>query len=231
MKSDPIKKNDLAFAAQLITCKTNLPAHAATLGLKPEQIAAQAADAVAYEYWVHCTNIMHQDGVQFTAWKNLMRFGGTPSMDHEPGVPVLPDAVPPVDPGIETRFRALVQLIKNHSNYNESIGAALGIEGADQPPLDPATFLPVLTLRINGNRVEVGWGWQGYQAYVDLLEIQVDRNDGKGYVVLTFDPTPGYTDLTPFPVVPAKWTYRAIYRVGEVQVGQWSSPVSITVAA
>ena len=69
----------------------------------------------------------------------------------------------------------------------------------------------------------------GCSLYLDLLELQVDRNDGKGYVPLAFDPTPDYIDPTPFPATPAKWTYRAIYRVGEVQVGQWSSPVSIMV--
>jgi len=61
------------------------------------------------------------------------------------------------------------------------------------------------------------------------LELQVDRSDGKGYVNLTFDTTPGFTDLTPFPATPTKWTYRAIYRLDEAQVGQWSSPVSIMV--
>ena len=88
---------------------------------------------------------------------------------------------------------------------------------------------PVLTLLVNGNHVQVGWGWQGNVAYLDQLEIQVDRGDGKGWVLLTYDPTPGYLDTTPFPATPAKWTYRGIYRVDEAQVGQWSSPVSIMV--
>ena len=41
----------------------------------------------------------------------------------------------------------------------------------------------------------------------------------------------GYTDTVPFPATPVKWTYRAIYRVGDAQVGIWSAPVSITVPA
>jgi hypothetical protein len=41
--------------------------------------------------------------------------------------------------------------------------------------------------------------------------------------------TPGYTDTQPFPAAPTKWTYRAIYRVGDSQVGLWSLPVSVTV--
>ena len=49
--------------------------------------------------------------------------------------------------------------------------------------------------------------------------------------LLTFDTTPGYVDSHPLPSAPAKWTYRAIYRVDDDQVGQWSKPVSVMVAA
>jgi hypothetical protein len=229
MKSDPIQKNDMAFAGQMNTFKINIPTYATVLKLTPDQIASQAADAVAMDYWVKSMNIMHKDAQQFTNWKNLLRGGGTPPAGGAPGVPVLPDPVPAVTPGIEARFRALVQIIKNSPAYSTSIGEALDIEGAQQNPPDYSTLMPVLTLRINGNRVEIGWGWQGYAAYLDQCELQVDRGDGKGYVPLAFDPTPGYLDTTPFPATPTKWTYRGIYRLDEAQVGQWSSPVSIMV--
>jgi hypothetical protein len=231
MKSDPIQKNDLAFAAQMLTCKNNLPTYAPTLALTPEQVAAQAADAAAFDYWVKSMIIMHKDAQQFTAWKDLLRDGGMPPASGTPGLPVLPPAVPAVNPGIEDRFRALVQTIKSNANYNTSIGQALDIEGAELTPPDLTTLQPVLTLSITGNHVQVGWGWQGYAAYLDQCEIQVDRNDGKGYVTLAYDPTPGYTDTTPFPTAPAKWTYRGIYRLDEAQVGLWSNPVSIVVGA
>jgi len=44
-----------------------------------------------------------------------------------------------------------------------------------------------------------------------------------------FDTTPGYTDTCPPPATLVKWKYRAIYRVGDQQVGQWSNEMSITV--
>ena len=59
----------------------------------------------------------------------------------------------------------------------------------------------------------------------------MDRNDGKGFVFLAIDTTPGYTDTQPLPAVPAIWIYRAIYRVGDHQVGLWSNPVSLPVTA
>ena len=57
----------------------------------------------------------------------------------------------------------------------------------------------------------------------------MDRGDGKGFVPLAFDTTPGYVDTQPFPATPTKWTYKAIYRVNDAQTGQWSNPVTITV--
>lgn len=62
-----------------------------------------------------------------------------------------------------------------------------------------------------------------------MLEMEVDRNDNKGFVFLANDTTPGYLDTMAFPSTPTKWTYRAIYRVGDQRVGQWSKPVSVTV--
>jgi len=82
---------------------------------------------------------------------------------------------------------------------------------------------------INGNRVEISWGWNGNSAFLDLCEIEVDRNDTKGSTLLTYDSTPNYVDTASFPATPTKWTYRAIYRVGDQRVGQWSKPVSVTV--
>jgi hypothetical protein len=45
------------------------------------------------------------------------------------------------------------------------------------------------------------------------------------------DTTPNYIDTEPFPATAAKWTYRAMYYVGDSPVGQWSDPVSINVGS
>ena len=75
--------------------------------------------------------------------------------------------------------------------------------------------------------MDLTWGWGGNAAFLDMLEIQVDR--GPGWVPLAFDTTPNYTDTTPFPAAPAKWKYRAIYHVGDQQVGLWSAEASVMV--
>jgi hypothetical protein len=86
--------------------------------------------------------------------------------------------------------------------------------------MNPRTRRPTLSALINGTRVDVGWDWSGFANFLDQIEIQVDR--GQGFIPLAFDTTPGYVDTQPFPAAPVKWTYQAIYRVGDNRVGQWS---------
>ena len=61
------------------------------------------------------------------------------------------------------------------------------------------------------------------------VELLVDRGDGAGYGLLAFDATPDYLDTHALPVPAAKWSYKAIFRVGGARVGQWSDEVSIMV--
>jgi hypothetical protein len=71
------------------------------------------------------------------------------------------------------------------------------------------------------------WAYCGFANFLEQIELEVDR--GQGFALLAIDSTPGYTDNQPFPAAPVKWTYRAIYRLGDNRVGQWSKPVSVTV--
>ncbi|MGI9088907.1 MAG: hypothetical protein ACR2HH_14385 [Chthoniobacterales bacterium] len=170
---------------------------------------------------------MSAAGVQWTAWKGDVLTG---TIGSEPALPAKPAGFPPAPPaGILTRFLALAKSVKNNKNYTVAIGTALGLEGPEQVGPDVATIQPDLPAKIMGNTVVIPWGWGGHGAHLDICEIQVDRGDGKGFVMLTFDTTPGYTDTTPFPSAPTKWTYRAIYRVGEAQVGQWSKETSVMI--
>jgi hypothetical protein len=226
-KSDYIAQNDDQFAAQLQTFKTGIGVYATTLGLSPAQVTAQAADADSFAYVVACQGIMQGVSQQWTAWKNLMRAGGSPPAAGAPMAPVFPPVVAAVALGVEVRFRALVKAIKAHPNYNDAIGQALGIEGAVQTGPDLSTIQPIIDAILSGNAVQIDWGWDGQSAFLDMLELQVDR--GSGWALLAFDTTPNYTDTTPLPATPTKWKYRGIYRVGDAQVGVWSNTVEIVV--
>ena len=84
-----------------------------------------------------------------------------------PAAPVLPAAVPPVDPGVEPRFRALAKQIQAHASFNTAIGEALGIEGPEQSGPEMATIQPAITAKTQGNTVLVGWDWSGQRAFLD----------------------------------------------------------------
>ncbi|MDQ6939035.1 MAG: hypothetical protein M3119_02650 [Verrucomicrobiota bacterium] len=228
-KSTYLSASDDGFAHQLLTFKSAIGAYATALGLTPAQVTAQAADADYFNYVLTCQQVMLNGSKQWTAWKDLTRMGGAVPPTGAPAAPTFPASVPVVAPGIEVRFRALVKQIKANTDYNESIGQALGIEGSQQIGPDYATLAPALNLSISGDQVYIDWGWQGYSAFLDQCELQVHRSDSKGFVFLAIDTTPGYTDTQPFPGAPAKWTYQAIYRVADNRVGQWSAPTSVTV--
>jgi hypothetical protein len=228
-KSDFVNPKDEAFAAQLQAFKTAIPGYATTLGLTPAQVTAQAADADYFSYVLASMQLMRNSATQWTGWKDLVRDGGDPPPSGAPTTPPLPPSVPAVAPGIEVRFRALVKQIKSSPAYNEAIGNALGIEGSDQTMPDLTTVKPNIDAVISGTHVDIAWGWDGMSAFLDMIELVVDRSDNKGEVLLAQDTTPGYTDTTPFPATPTKWTYRAIYRLGDSRVGQWSKPVTVTV--
>jgi hypothetical protein len=145
--------------------------------------------------------------------------------------PALPTGVVPVNPGALNRIFALVQLIKDSGLCSEPNAMNLGIVGTAMTGPDLTTVQPAISVYIMGNVVNVKWGWGGNSAFLDSCEIQVDRGDGKGFVLLTIDTTPGYTDTQPFPAAPVKWTYKAAYRVNDQMVGLWSQPASVTVPA
>lgn len=89
------------------------------------------------------------------------------------------------------------------------------------------TIQPDFTVRIVSGQVFLDWNWGGQGDFLDIFHAQVNR--GAGWVDLTYDTTPGYTDTNPFPSVPTIWKYRGEYRVGDHAVGVWSNEMSITV--
>jgi hypothetical protein len=228
-KRDYVEKNALKFAAQLQHFKATIGGYATLFGLMAEQLAAQAADADYFSYQVTTQEITADTAQELTAWRDISRFGGAPTAAGAPLTPTWPAPVAAVVPGIEARFRALVQWLKVNPNYNAGIGQALGIEGAQHTAPELTTIQPVIGLKLDGGRVEVDWGLGGNSQFLDMIELRVDRGDVHGSVLLTHDTTPGYIDTAPFPATPIAWTYTGIYIVHDARVRQPSNPVNITV--
>jgi len=227
MSNDYIPSNDAEFLQQLIAFDTNIGAYAAAFGLNAEQLAGSTADKNSFMYTVTCGEIMRNASIEMTESRRISRHGEGGGAEAK--LPVFPPAPPVVAPGIERRFRALCNFIKANPAYTEAIGKALGIVRETRAPLDLTSVKPLISAKRDGNDVRINWGWGSNRGKLEMCEIHVDRNDGKGFALLTFDSTPNYIDAHEQPVAPVIWTYKAIYRAKDRQVGHWSNPVSLTV--
>ena len=222
----------------LVNFYNKLATHATALGLTPAQVAAALADCAWLIYvlqsWLTAVRTWSQS---CTDAANLAQTG-TGGVQVLPvfSVPALPAGDPPSIPatvpvalGALTRIFALVQVIKNSGKSTAEIDHDLQIVGSVAAGPDLSAIQPVLTAKVVGAHVAIGWGWQGNAAWLSSCEILVDRADGKGFNLLTIDTTPNYADTQPFPAAKAIWTYKAIYRQGDAQVGVWSQTVNVTV--
>jgi hypothetical protein len=127
------------------------------------------------------------------------------------------------------RILAFAQQVKDSGKCTDAIASDLLLVGSQQMAPDAMTLKPEISVAIVSGQVLIKWGWGGNSQYLDSCEIWVDRGDGKGLVFLTIDTTPNYTDTQAFPATPVKWTYRAIYRQGDAQIGSWSATASVIV--
>lgn len=216
----------------LVNFANKLPGRATALGLTPAQVTAAVADCLWLVYvlqsWLNGVRSFSLGCTQ-TATLCQTGVGNTAAVLDTFTPPELPDNVTPQLPGSLTRIFVLVQDIKNGHKLTDDIARELGIVGGEDTGPDLNNLHPIINAVVTGGHVAVGWSWQGNSVWLDACEIVVDRGDGKGFVPLTVDYTPNYNDTQPFPAVKTIWTYKAIYRVGDSQIGQWSPTVSVTV--
>ena len=224
-KGPAIPKDDLGKCQWLSNLSSKLPAHAATVGVTPAEVTSTQADNLYFTWVCKAKDFYSTATQQWTAYKNAAREGTGVTLGDLPAAPNLGGVPDPVAPGIFTRAAALAGRIKKHSGYTEAIGQNLGIIGADQT-VDLTAMKPVLTLTLQAGHPNVGWTKQGMGA----LEIWVDRGTGT-FAFLALDSEPDYLDTAPLPApgTSAVWKYKAIYRLHDEQVGQWSDVASISV--
>jgi hypothetical protein len=200
-----------------------LPTYAATVGVTAAEVTQTTADDAYFAFVVGAQNQHSKTTRDWTAYKTALRSGNTiGTMPTTPALGVPPTAVPA---GIFSRVSALAARIKKHPAYTEAIGQDLGIIGAEQS-VDPTTAKPILELTLQAGHPNVGWSKSG----MDSLEIWVDRGTGV-FAFLTIDTVPDYLDTAALPAAgtSAVWKYKAIYRLNDEQVGQWSDVATIGV--
>ncbi len=183
--------------------------------------------------WQTLVPSRRQDAPAAIAWRNQLASGTSDATTNV--IPPMPGPVGLVGGvpyfGMLTWLFEEISRWKAAEGFTDNIGQSLAIIGSQQLAPDYVTIHPLLTAVASGGSVKIGWGWQGFGAFLDICEICVDRGDGQGFRMLAFDSTPGYEDSTPYPVAPIKWIYKAIYRKGDNQVGQWSPEAFVIVGS
>jgi hypothetical protein len=227
MPTSPYMPHDDAGKAELLEhLAAILPKYAELLDVKPEDIATLQADAVNFRFALQEQGDWQSFAQHWTAFKNQLR-DDNDGLVEWPVPPFLGSINrPAVLSGIIPRTSALVAHIKTHKKYTTAIGQDLWIIGTAQV-IDPTTWKPILNVQVIAGHPVIMWT----KGKASGIEIWVDRGDGNGFVLLAVNNEPNTTDPAPLPAsgVSATWKYKAIYRLHDEPVGQWSDVMSISV--
>lgn len=206
-----------------------------TYATKYNITAAEVTDmqnsALFYDYWFTYTSQYSEYNKKLTQYKYELRegiaAGATASLVPVP--PTFAAAPAAVAPGIFVRATSLAGIIKKRVNYTEADGEDLGIEGTEDNislAQTEAITKPTISVRlIQGGKPEVVWTKGNF----DGIDIYVDRGNNQ-FVFLATDSFPNYVDNAPLPTTGAAlWKYKAIYKLGDDPIGQYSDVVSVAV--
>jgi hypothetical protein len=226
MKGPFIPDGDAAKADMADNFALKLPGYAAILGVTPAEVTSVANDAAMFNYTMDAQEAFKTHKQNVSNYKNALRDGPDSAPGAFPVAPPLAPAPALVNDGIFTRISNLAVRMKRHPAYKEAMGEDMGIVG-DEQVIDIPNLKPVLNSRLDVGRPLILWK----RGPADSIDIYVDRKDGLGFVYLANDSQPDYLDTFPVPagVTTAVWDYKAVYKIGDDQVGQFSEPISVTV--
>ncbi len=224
-KSYYMPKDDSGKAELLEQLATRLPIYADLLEISAVDISSLQADAAAFRYTLSAYNVVQANARLWTAFKNLQRDGGTGPTAY-PQAPNLPAPTQAVPLGIIPRLSGLIARIKTARNYSDAIGQDLNIVGTTQI-VDPTSWKPVIDISITAGRPTLQWS----KGTADSIEVWADRGDDKGFHFYAVTTEPNFTDTTTGPATAALWKYKAIYRLRDEQVGNWSDVISVAVGS
>jgi len=226
MHKDYVPATDLGKADFLDNLALKIGGYETLLGLEPADVTSVQNDAAMFRYILEMQEAYKTFKQSVTGYKNMLRDGAPGTRGPLPEPPVLPAPPTLVPKNIFFRIRNLAARIKASPAYNENIGEDLGIVGDDHRP-DILDLKPKLECRLDAGRPLIIW----HKGPSEGIDIYVDRQDGAGFVFLATDTKPNYLDTHVLPegVESAVYEYKAIYRIDDEQVGQFSDPIRVTV--
>jgi hypothetical protein len=223
------KLTDAEFQAALNNFASKIGNYAATLGITPAEVASIQADNNFFTFVANGSNQIKQHGKDWTSYKNILRSSTKAVNLGDAPAWIAPPAVPAVAADISGRWGRMIQRIKSNENYTEAIGNDLGITAitSSLTPADLAVLKPILTVHLVAGQPTIEW----QKGDADGIAIySADGNTGV-YNFLATDLHPNFPDKRPLPAAGQSLVrkYKAIYILGDEQVGQWSDEVSISV--
>ena len=180
-----------------------------------------------FNYVINMAEAFKQTVNNITSYKNLLKHAvGQQHLGALPVAPTLSTAPASVPEGVFDRVSKYVKRIKASTNYTEAMGNDLGIIAPVQT-FDKTILQPMLSVKLDAGRPHIKCG----KGYSDAIDLYVDRKDGAGFVLIGRLLKPDYIDTSNLPatVVLAEWDYKAIYVVGNDNVGLMSPIVSVVV--
>ena len=129
-----------------------------------------------------------------------------------------------LDTGCGLKLRAIIKRWKAAPGYTEAIGQDLSIVG-DEINVNPDTAQTEVEVNLKAGRPQLTAPLLGF----DSVEYHVNR--GSGFELLDVSTGAPVTDQHPLPALGESdvWTYRAILRLDNQPVGQWSLSVPVPV--
>jgi hypothetical protein len=198
------------------------------LGLDNDDIVSIKKDAAYYDYTVTKIDVLDSKILELKKYKEILSDDESSSTLGDFPKAIAFDSIPEaVKPGIFDRVSALVKRIKSSKGYTESLGQDLRIIITPDSKNDQQSK-PVIKIVLVSGKPVISFTKGSYSG----ADIYVDRADGKGYILLGTSMEPKFTDETKLgdSEKAVLWTYKAIYKKGNMQVGDFSDPISIAVS-
>ena len=201
-----------------------LQVYATKYGITPDELADMVLCALFFAALVGDYGSVVAFKESWTAYKDGMKDSEAPR--EMPQLPAFTLPAAPA-PGFVGRMSKIVKKIKGNPAYNAQDGTDMGIEGTVPQPAPGKVIKPPISLRFaTAGMVEIVSKKDGHSG----IEIQISTDGGVTWTLLTVSLTAHFIDnitAAPTPGKPQARAYRAIYRDGNNQVGQWSEMANI----
>jgi hypothetical protein len=193
--------------------------------------AADVAKAVAYYNWfvwvINLKNALRAFSQQVTKYFNDIA-GKDPTKDPPSALADFDvgTAPPQPDPGIEFQIREWARQMKNHTDYSEADGEAMGIEGAEEAEPD-TTSVEFTASTLANFELGVSFRKLGNDAVKFQFRYQGGQWQSAGFLVSS----PGVLSIPPqVDGTGEQIEIRAIYMKGNNEVGTYSDAKTAFIA-